>query len=78
MMIARLKLLEDKLCYSGGAFGSDFLFDQLGCELGYKTVIWSFRGHNRNETKNSIIKELTQKELNEKIRYHFYCKKNSK
>ena len=59
-------MLEDKFCYSGGAFGSDFLFDQLGCELGYKTVIWSFRGHNRNETKNSIIKELTQKALNEK------------
>lgn len=65
-MIVRLKLLEDKFCYSGGALGSDFLFDQLGCEFGYRTVVWSFRGHNRNETKNSIIKELTQKELNEK------------
>lgn len=58
--------MNNKFCYSGGAYGSDYLFDCLGNEFGYKTVIWSFKGHNRILTNNSIIKELSQVELNTK------------
>lgn len=47
-------------CYSGGASGSDFIFETESIKKGFKVVAYSFENHN-TKSKNRL--NLTQKQL---------------
>ena len=54
--------MERYTCYSGGASGSDLIFELESLKKGYKVVAYSFEGHNTKSNNRYI---LTDKELQE-------------
>lgn len=54
---------HEKTCYSGGADGSDYLFDVLSKDK-YNIVVWSFQNHSRKVTSNAIVRILDNETLN--------------
>ena len=49
-------------CYTGGATGSDYIFENESIKKGFKVVSYSFKEHN---TKSKNRFDLTQNQLNE-------------
>lgn len=50
------------VCNTGGAIGSDLVFEQECLRKGIKVIAWSFEGHNTNSKNRKI---LTREELEE-------------
>lgn len=55
-------MVQLNICYSGGAIGSDTIFESEAIIKGYDVVAYSFDGHT-SESKNRII--LSPKQLKE-------------
>ena len=51
-----------KTCHSGGASGSDYIFENESIKKGYKVIAYSFKGHS-TKSKNKLI--LTPEQLKE-------------
>ena len=49
-------------CFTGGAAGSDFIFEMESIKKGFKVIAYSFDGHT-TKSKNRLI--LNQEQLNE-------------
>jgi hypothetical protein len=52
----------DYICNTGGAIGSDLVFEEECVKKGIEVIAWSFPGHN---TKSPNRKNLTKEELKE-------------
>jgi len=57
-----------KTCYSGGASGSDYIFEQESIKKGIKVISFSFEGHNTKSDNKYILSTNQIKEGYEHIK----------
>lgn len=54
--------MDSYTCHTGGAYGSDYVFENESIKKGFKVLAYSFDGHN-TKSKNRVI--LNKKQLDE-------------
>lgn len=65
---------DEATLHSGGAKGSDMMFEDIAEEFGLKIQAWSFQGHNTESIRNAIV--LTPEQL--KVANEFLKAANTK